>query len=207
MATFTDPDRFQKAYEQAPKRLFRALEERWRPFVRWFATNRMPRAMRQGGLHRRSGALADSFGSDVQGSTVDDLTALVYTTSRYAPLHEFGGQVVPTQRTYLTIPLDRALTGEAGATRSRAEGWGRTNTFVGPDDQGRLYIWLREAPPPAGWKPGMDDPNVVPLFRLVRSVSIPARLGFMRAWAETEAERDDMVAEAVDEALDGLGEG
>lgn len=207
MATF-NPERFAEAMAKAPARLFKALEKRLSAYGRWFASNKMARQVSGGGarLSRRSGSLAGSFGRDVTGKNLSDLRLTVFTTARYAPLQEFGGEVRPVARKYLTVPLDAALTAEAGATRSRAEGWGRERTFVAEAADGRAYIFLRTGTPrPSGWKPGQDDPSSVPLFLLTRKVTVPARLGFFATWEGDKEERMAEVAAAVDEALDGLG--
>lgn len=117
-------------------------------------------------MQSRTGALARSILPLVEGATLKALSGRVYSTSRYAPIHEYGGTVKARDKylgvpggPYLNIPQDANKT-PAGVMRM-----GARQVF----DQGG-YI--------AGRGVFLDGQL---MFTLVKQVKIPARLGMRDA--------------------------
>lgn len=204
MATF-DPKRFDEAMKQAPQALYDRLRSRLDKYTLWFATNKMARQATTN-MDRRTGALARSFNRTAQGKNMGDVRWTIYTTSKYARIHEFGGDVTPKSKQYLSVPLDAAMT-KTGRTRGSAPSYGYEKTFVA-EVNGKPIVFRRTGKKrPAGWKPGQPDPTIQALFLLVKKVTLAPRLGFFATWDKEKPGWAAEVAKAVDEALDGLGGG
>ncbi len=202
MATF-DPAKFDEAMQKAPQMLYARLRTRLDKYTLWFATNKMARQS-TASMRRRSGALARSFNRTVQGKGLSDVRWTIYTTSKYARIHEFGGEITPKTRKYLSVPLDAAMT-KTGRARGSAPSYGYDKTFVA-ESGGKPYVFLKTGKRrPAGWKPGQPDPSIQALFALVKKVTITPQLGFFAAWDKEKPGWASEVAKAVDEALDTLG--
>jgi phage gpG-like protein len=121
-------------------------------------------------LKRRTGELARSWRFDVKDNLGMPI-AEVATSSKYARIHEFGGTITPKKAKWLTIPLTGNQTG-AGVTKQSARAAIAAGGFFKRDkDDGKLYL---------------RNGQGVPLFVLVKSVTIPPRLGF-RAKSELAA--------------------
>lgn len=194
MTTF-DAKAFDKAMTEAPARLFTALRKNLGAYLHDFAKDTMTNEVGRN-LTNRTGQLRQSFHHAMIGDSLGTLRGTVYTDSVYAATQEFDGEQTPSTRKYLTIPLDAALT-PSGVSRGDLPHYGN-KTFLVPHRRGWL-VMLR-----TGIKRGRRSP-AVPLFLLVRSVFIPGRLGFFRAWDADANKREEALMEAVDEALDGLG--
>lgn len=130
-------------------------------------------------LKVRSGRLRASIAHRIE-ETPDGLAARIGPHTPYARIHEFGGTVTARRTTYLTIPLRASLT-PSGVSRYRARDLiaapglgGFTGTFF------RNKILFGKT---SGGQP-------VPLFKLQRSVRIPARPYLRPALAER---REDIV--------------
>ena len=113
-------------------------------------------------LKVRSGDLRRSFGYKVEGKELKNIKTTLYSTSPYANIHEFGGEITPKNSKYLAIPLSAAKTA-SGVSR---------------------YSSPRNAPPlvfiqtKAGKKLLMNKSTKEFLYVLVNRVKIPARMGF-----------------------------
>lgn len=150
----------------------------------------------ESGLAVRTGALK---GSAQSGGVVDNGAkvsgkVLVGQGLPYAQIQEDGGTVVPTHGQFLAIPLDAAKT-PAGVARfaprdAVANGYDRT--FI---EDGIIFG--------AKWNGSRND--FVPLFKLVRSVTIPAhhfvRDAFKKMQPKIEAEINAAVKRAVSGAV------
>ncbi len=208
MATF-DPERFKLAMAKAPDALYARLRDRLDKYTWWFASNRMGR---QAGsrLRKRSGALARSFNRTVQGKGLSDVRWTIFTTSKYARIHEFGGEVEPKTKKYLTIPLKSVMT-QTGRARGSAPSYGYDKTFKAEVD-GKWFVFLKTGKRrPKGWyaqrakDPAHKDPSIQALFLLVKEHKIEPALGFFETWEKEKPGWAKQVALAVDEALDTLG--
>ncbi len=198
------PEVLAKALREAPGYLFEEVSTRFDEYFEGFAgeMNVVARA----NLNTRSGGLANSFHHFAHGSGAGSWRAGVYTDHPGAARQEFGGTTKATTRRYLAIPLDAALT-QAGDTKADPELFGRERTFVQESRDGRVFIFLKTGRKrPSGWKAGQPDPSVVPLFRLKKTAGpIEGRLGFFRAWDDESEDRDSLLEEAAEAALERVG--
>lgn len=132
----------------------------------------------QGPLFSRTGELARSIRSTVSGKTIDALQAKVFTDSKYAPIHEEGGTIKAKNAykgllggPFLNIPSDANKT-PAGVMRFSAREIFATGGFI-------IKIASFRA------KYAVMSGAGIPMFWLVSSVNIKARLGMIEA-AEDE---------------------
>lgn len=199
--TVFDAKTFDAAMDKAPTRLFKALKTRLVDYLSDFANATMT-GKATSNLHRRSGQLAQSFRSQVDGTSLNTLRGTVYTDSVYAATQEFDAFHRPSTRKYLTIPLAGNLT-PAGSSRGDANLYKSRPTFLRPHPRG--YIMYLKTGKPRPKSKGARDNSIVPLFLLVKRVWIPGRLGFFQAWDAEQEEREELLMDAANEALDGLG--
>lgn len=191
---------YQAAIRQYGPRLFRA----WRPRIERemlsFATEGVAALFRgRPGLelHDFGRGMGGSFRMVTQGETLETYAAIVGTAHPGAALQEHGGQVTARRARMLAIPTKDALTG-SGAKRYGSplrSTLSDKETWVQEDDQGRLWLYLK--------KGTGKRVKPVAIARLVRSVNVPARLGFFRAWEGRQPERNRIAREAMAEALGG----
>jgi hypothetical protein len=129
------------------------------------------------GLHSREGGLRRGLVTRVKGSPpkTDTLDAAVGWWQPFqamkANVHEYGATITPNRRTYLAVPMESVLT----STGRALFGYGPMDwhdTFVWKSKSGLLFI--------AQWQAGGDE--IVPLYRLMKSVYVPPRLGFRAMW-------------------------
>lgn len=191
MSTFS-PEQLAEALKKAPSLFLKLFDPAMRRYLRGFAQGTMAKRISgRPGLLNRSGALRRSFGTAVTGEkSVDTWVGVVYSTSEYARIQEYGGTGLPKKSQFLTIPLGAARTG-AGVTRGGARSF--PNTFFAKSKAGNLLMFQRQGK------------KVVPLFALKKSVSIPARLGMGAAWLADADARSVVLARATKAAIDGLG--
>jgi len=115
-------------------------------------------------LSSRSGRALRSIEESIKvtGDTMDTVQGQIGGV-HYLRIQEFGGTIVPKTAKYLTVPLPAALDGAGVPIHKSARDW--DNTFVARSKAGNLLIFQKR---------GKD---VVPLYVLVKSVTIPPRLG------------------------------
>jgi hypothetical protein len=98
-------DEFAAAYAKAPGLLFKHFESRLEAYGKEFSFGTIVKNRLRGrpGLISHSGAsgIKGSFDSAVLGNDIDALRLKVFTTSRYAPIHEFGGVIKARLAKYL----------------------------------------------------------------------------------------------------------
>lgn len=139
------------------------------------------------GLHVRSGDLRRSMNAMPVEKTLHGLRGGMLASQGlpYGPIQEFGGIIKPVNGTYLTIPLDEAVTsaGVARFSAPEAEAAGY-KTFV----RGRVIY-------------GIKDGILYPLFALVTQVVIPARPFVGPTLAANKAFIENTLKKAVDEAI------
>lgn len=121
-----------------------------------------------GGLNVVSGDLRRSFQHRESGEDLSNLESHLYTTSKYAAIHEFGGTIRPKNAKMLAIPIK-------GGPATRASGEPLYHSplrstlpqtldfFVDERGTGRFFL--------------IDETGQA-WFRLVPSVKIPARMRF-----------------------------
>lgn len=122
-------------------------------------------------LNRRTGALARSFQTRVSGTKVSNLRGEVYTDSIYAPIQEYGGTIRAKSKylsvpggPYLNIPTTFNQT-PAGAQRLSARNVFDRKGHIVRSSTGKYVVMM----------------NGMPMFWLVKKVTIPERLGMRSA--------------------------
>lgn len=122
-------------------------------------------------LQTRTGNLQRSIKTENRGTEIGNLKSSVFTNSIYAPIHEEGGTIKAKRAfrgldggPYLAIPSDINKT-KAGVTR------------FSPTDAFNLGGTIRKLRSPVKARFMIIDDSLGPLFWLVPSVIIKARLG------------------------------
>lgn len=122
-----------------------------------------------GTLHSRTGQLRRSMQFNVTGTKLDDLGASVFSeksVAKYALLHEYGGTITAKNAyhtvpggPYLNIPSKENKTA-SGVQRLSARQVFNADGYIRPIGNGRYAVFQ----------------DGIPMFWLVKSVTIPARL-------------------------------
>lgn len=130
--------------------------------------------IRFGPLNSRTGQLARSIRTEVHGTTMRTLGGSVYTDKIYAPIHEQGG-TIRAKRAYSGVPGGPYLNipSDANKTDAGVQRMSSTGVF----NAGGYLIPLANSPS-ARYALMLDN---VPMFWLVKSVDIPARLGLQES--------------------------
>lgn len=122
-------------------------------------------------LNRRTGALARSFQTRVSGNKIPTIRGEVYTDSIYAPIQEYGGTIRAKSKylrlpggPYLNIPTTFNQT-PAGSQRLSARNVFDRKGHIVKSKTGKYVVMM----------------NGMPMFWLVKKVSIPERLGMRTA--------------------------
>lgn len=169
--------RLARTIQQVPRLTGQVLTRRLTEAVTYAKTTYLAGGTTADRLRVRTGALRASFGMQVQASGQDVTARIGYILPQgqrggagdplvYARIHEgwpnnrAATVIRPRHGQYLAIPLEGALT-PAGVARGRPRDF--PDTFVRRASSGRLVI-LQKA-----------GNGIVPLFLLVREVSVPAR--------------------------------
>jgi len=139
------------------------------------------------GLVARSATLLGSVGSEYRDTPgfdeakvfIDGTGKNTLTGQPYSPLQEFGGTITAKRAAMLTIPTELnvgpdGLAKYKSAAQLRAEG----RTLLVTTKGGQFLIMVREG-----------DDVYRPMWFLRRSVYIPPRLRFFRAWKDRDASR------------------
>lgn len=200
--------RFLKVKERAMPRLARQLVEGVVTLHQKQMTVRLSNAS-QVGLRARTGALRRSLRRTpaVPGSLGMEATSRVGQGAPYARIHERGGVIRPKRGRFLTVPLRSAKTA-AGATRAAAKlvnrggDWQTRNRLPGASSRETFIYQGRRSPIIATKRPGGQ---IMPLYVLRRSVTIPARLGFRKTWREQRSKRALLYKRNVRRFIQGSG--
>ncbi len=193
-----DTKRLEAAMKKAPEALYRRLREAFRlghqKFLNRFKRERLRSGKSEDGVQSRSRRLSRSFDSETRGDSLATLETETYSAGvRHARIHEYGGEIVPRTKQYLTIPLDAARAGDREGAIARTSARHFSNTFFLTTKVGKLLLMGSPTE-------GRSD-EVKPLFLLVKSVMLKARLGFRKLWNEMEPAYLRMINAAVDAAL------
>ena len=115
-------------------------------------------------LSKRSGRLAEALARSRRssGRRFRNVVGRIVIPSPYG-IHEFGGTIAAEKAAFLTIPLPAALDSKGVPLKKRARDW--DDTFTRTSKAGNLLIFQRRGK------------EIVPLYVLKRSVTVPARLG------------------------------
>lgn len=140
------------------------------------------RGIGSGPLYRRTGALARSIRTETTGTDLSTLSTSVFSQNPggdksvvYAPVHELGDTIRAKDKylrvpggPYLNIPLDANKTAAGVTRRSARTAFAEGATLLRSKRGNWLVVDQRAT------KRGT---KIVPLFALVKQVTIPARLG------------------------------
>ncbi|MCO5157871.1 MAG: hypothetical protein M9945_14175 [Aquamicrobium sp.] len=118
-------------------------------------------------LSKRSGKMLQSIVDSVvvNGQTFSTIRGTI-GGSMIAGVQEFGATIKPKKAKYLTVPLPAALNSDGTPRKKSAREW--DNTFVARSKAGNLIIFQRRGT------------QIVPLYVLKTSVTIPPRLGMRK---------------------------
>lgn len=180
-----------------------AMREFGKEFLRRFKTERLTG---RPGLAKRTGELSCSFDMELTGSTIKDLVLRVFSRSKYAKIHEYGGTIKPVNSQWLTIPLEAAKT-RAGVARGGARDY--KNTFFATSKAGNLILFQRLGKSAGGRQKRRtfvrngvrEKSDIEPLFLLVKEVTIPARLGMRDLWKTMALQRNILLRSAIRGAI------
>lgn len=127
-------------------------------------------------LSSRTGNLSRSIRVETRGDNLNNLGGSTYTDSVYAKIQELGGKVVAKDKylgvpggPYLNIPLPPNLTA-AGVMRKSAREVFNDGGFIFKSKAGKWIVASNDA-----------NSNVIPMFILVKSVTLRPRLGMLKA--------------------------
>lgn len=182
------PAEFQAAMNRSGPLIMERIHARLLSYTKRFAFGVPPRLVRSN-MNGRAGRLGGSFDAASVVNTPQEVAVVLYSTHPGARLQEKGG-VVHAKGKRLAIPLDAALTGDAGAARGSPRQWPDAETFVLRRGD-RALVMLR----------GVDGADPKPLFVLLQSVTIPPRLGLIAAWEADAPARNAAVAAGLAEGL------
>ncbi len=183
-------DDFDRAMRLVPGKLHTHLREHLYAyhtrFLNKFKRTRLRAGSSGDGVQSRSKALSRSFHTERMGDDLDSLLVRTFSAGvPYAAIQEEGGEVRPKTAQWLTIPLAAAKS-PAGIAKGSARSFSDTFFRMIGD---RLFIFQKQG----------DE--VVPLFRLVKSVRIKGTLGFFKTWQEQRGAFAAAVNKATKEAL------
>lgn len=139
-----------------------------------FVTSRLSGG--SGALQRRTGDLARSFRTVIQGDGMES-AARFYTDSRYAKIHETGGTIRPRHARRLAVPV-RGSPALTPAGRQRYSSPLRRTLpanyqfWIQRSDDGKLFLMGRRE------MTGKGRTKIQPWYQLVRSVTIRPRMHF-----------------------------
>ena len=162
-------------------------------------------------LRIRSGHLRSSVGGRVTGTKLGTLRALLRVgggRAGYARLQEEGGTITPTTKQYLTVPLRQALRPTTGTLKPsaviRKGRWGPRASEGYYTAMGPTFILNKGGKPLVMVKKGKRQ-KVVPLYALVKSVTVKPRLGAGREFLNLGRERLPQISQRLLRVLVGTG--
>ena len=191
-----DSSEVDKLLNDLPEHLFESAKAEIRKAV--FGAQRTVKKKFNGNpetsLQSRTGDLSRSILTTLTGTTLNNLHAEVFTKKIYAPIHEVGGTIKAKKAfsglpggPYLAIPSDINKT-RAGVTRMSVSDAFNASAFTVPLKAPKARFMIL-------------DPDLGPLFWLVKSVDIKARLGMVKA---AEDEISTLLSRLDEILLEGL---
>lgn len=154
--------------ESIKGRGFKRLREAFRDISNSFITKHKEKNLSgRPGLRRQTGTLARSFRYTITGGNTDTLRSTIFTGTKYAAIHEFGGVIKPKNGPYLIIPV---LKGSRYAIYQK---------FNKPGQGGKLLAAL-------GRIKRISKSSKAISFRMVKQVYIPPRMKFISTWKSPE---------------------
>ena len=163
--------------DEMPEKYFAGAKKAFQKFA--LKADRKVKQNAKNNLHVRTGALRDSIKQKVTGGDLNTLRASVFTTSKYAPVQEFGTKDKPIKAKAggaLTIPMQENKY-PSGVTKKPVREVFNEGGFISYG-----IIWLED----------------VPMFLLVKQVKIPPRFGMIKA---VEGEATNLMFELKDIVL------
>ena len=142
-------------------------------------------------LHVRTGLLRNSITVQPLEESADRIAGPVTANAPYAAIQEYGGTITPRTAQFLTIPIGEALTG-VGVARFTAR------EIIGSPGLGGFKGTFFAKGVLFGSR-GAGD--IVPLFALKRSVTLPARPYMSRGLSEVSDQVHTRLSQALQEAI------
>ena len=152
-------------------------------------------------IHRRSGNLARDW-TMTTGITPIGIVSTVAThgaADAYAGLQEHGGTIRPKRAKWLWIPTDENKT-SAGVARVTPRQAIQQGGFISMRNRGGPFGGSRTffgVPQTKGQAKGFG-PHIVPLFTLVKQVTVKGNMGAGRLWEFSLPKLEASVAAALD---------
>lgn len=173
-------------------------------------------------LQGRSGRLRESIGSVTTGNSLDTLRLKVFSAgTKYAQIQESGGTITPKRAKFLAIPLPAVLTAagvpDFPSARAFIDAHPGQTFFLRTEAGGTEHLLLmwKQAGSKSRKRIGLGNSKAaretaIPVYKLVKKVTIPPRFGFRKAWDALDGEREGQFQRAAKRAVEtairgGLG--
>lgn len=186
-------DELQSYLGQIPEESYKAFRKVYSQTVLIIA-NEVADNAAVGPLFARTGELSRSIRSALSGNTLDSLKAKVFTDSIYAPIHERGGTITAKNAyrglfggPYLNIPSDANKTPAGVMRRSARDVFNEGGHVIKINSGKAKYMVINSFG--------------IPMFWLVKSVTIAARLGMVEAAQDEVPTFLSNLSKAVGEAI------
>ena len=196
---------------RATRNTLRAHGERWRSAMieRFQPWSPGFRHSEDSPIRIRSGALRRSLSVRMSGTTLDDMrlteSAGGSEAAPHAALQEFGGTITPKAGKWLAIPMEGALTGSGQPERGYESPRNVPDLFFFQTNRdvalNRAWLvrsedWQRgptalESEIPRASRSKRAEPKLEFLYMLVKSVTVPPRLGMRDTEAKLAPQRLD----------------
>lgn len=189
-----------EAIAKVPGKLFQEVSRELLREMRLFESELIETRLSGDPLKVRSGSLRRSWKTGIEGNRLENLYAWTASTSKAAATHEFGDpNRKPRTAKMLAIPLDAAKFPSGTARynsplRQTLDGE-FSKTWVARMPSGKLILFGQKG----------QTGGAIPLFVLVPSVSIPARMGARTLFAKRAPRFGEAVSRGCARALDDLG--
>jgi len=168
-----------KAPEKTKLAMRRAMHKTTQTWVGRAKAERFTGTTGPRSLHTRTGRLVRSLVAKVE-EVPSGIVGRIGSNVVYAPTHEFGATITPKRSQYLTIPLAAAKTAAGVARFASAK-----------QVPGLIFLTRPGRNPLLVQRDGRG--GVIPYYVLVKSVTIPPRLGLRTI-------RDELVAKGLFQA-------
>lgn len=135
------------------------------------------------------------------GASFVDIKGIIYSTSPYSKIHEFGGTIRPKNKQWLTIPIGKNLT-PSGVPRFLPREV--PNSFFVRTMGGKLFIASRALKGAGKGKSGPAARTRMDLmYLLVKRAQIPKRLGAFDTLKAQREQRREIYTRAIAKAMGG----
>lgn len=154
-------------------------------------------------VNRRTGNLARDWVVSVDGKTLSDLSTTVKTqgpANAYAGILERGGDIKPTNASWLWIPLDANLTSKGVERISPTEAIATGNMFIDWKNGPIAYLG-------SGRNAVGGSKKITPMFVLKKRIHIDPKMGAGSLFQSMLPKLEDLVSLELQGAWDDKGGG